>query len=242
MQERLQKIIAAEGIASRRKAEELIRAGQVSVNGRIVTELGSKADPEHDQIVVQGKLLHHHRRVTYLLYKPRGAVSSRVKQGEQRERLVTQYVPAHPPVYPVGRLDRESEGLLLLSNDGELTAYLTHPKHGVEKEYHVTLLPHAAKDTVPSDELASKLLKGVWLSDGKIVAKHARIKQMSEEGIRLVITLTEGRHHAVRRLCATLGYKVKRLKRVRQGKLSLGKLKPGEFRELTISDLDLLRA
>jgi len=225
--ERLQKIIAAAGIASRRKAEELITGGLVSVNGQIVTELGSKADPERDHIRVRGKLLHGAERHVYLLMnKPKGYVTT-VKDPEGRPTVMDLLRGIHARVYPVGRLDYASEGLLLLTNDGDLAHRLTHPSFGIEKEYL------AEVEGQPSAAVVRRLRRGVELDDG--VTAPAKVSAVEPSALR--ITIHEGRNRQVRRMCDAVGHPVVRLVRTRIGPIVDRRLPPGEWRALSAAEI-----
>jgi 23S rRNA pseudouridine2605 synthase len=237
--ERLQKIISAAGITSRRKAEELIASGRVSVNGQVVTELGTKADPEHDHIRVNGKLLHGAERPVYLmLNKPKGFVTT-VSDPEGRPTVMDLLRKVSNRVYPVGRLDYSSEGLLLLTNDGEVANLLTRAASHVPKTYLVKVSGR------PSEELLGKLRSGVMLREaGKAPVRTAPAK------IRLLrdapnpwyeITLIEGRNRQIRRMFEEVGHHVEKIKRVRYGPLQLD-VPPGEFRKLLPAEVDRLKA
>lgn len=237
--ERLQKIIAAAGIASRRKAEELIAGGLVSVNGKIVTELGSKADPERDHIRVNGKLLHGAERSIYLLLnKPKGYVTT-VRDPECRPTVMNLLRGIRSRVYPVGRLDYASEGLLLLTNDGELAYRLMKAESHVPKVYLVKIAGR------PASEALARLRAGVSIS----LAGRKRVRTAPAK-ISLVrdapnpwyeITLTEGRNRQIRRMFEEVGHHVEKIKRVRLGPLELD-VHPGEFRHLTPREVAQLRS
>jgi 23S rRNA pseudouridine2605 synthase len=224
----VQKVLARAGLASRRKAEALIAQGRVRVNGRIA-QLGTRVSPD-DEVTVDGRPIGaDERRVTFAFYKPRGVLSS---VGDDRGRkTVIDFFPPIPGLHPVGRLDLESEGLLLLTNDGELTNRLTHPSYGHEKVYRVW----SAQGTLGAGELQA-LERGVELDDGPARAVVAKV---AEGGCRLV--LSEGRKRQVRRMLAAVGHRVERLKRERIGKLELGELQPGEYRELTAEEVEALK-
>ena len=251
--ERLQKIIAAAGIAARRKAEELITSGQVTVNGQVVTELGTKADPEHDHIKVSGKLLSAPERHVYLLlHKPKGYVTT-VSDPEGRPTVMDLVRGIPTRVYPVGRLDYLSEGLLLLTNDGELAQKLTHASSHVPKVYLVKVSGN------PSEEDIDKLRGGI-----KLPAERSPLK--AEEGtpewrrrstaihtaparIELLrdavnpwfeVTLVEGRNRQIRRMFEEIGHHVEKIRRVKYGPLDLN-VEPGQFRYLTTREVALLR-
>jgi 23S rRNA pseudouridine2605 synthase len=227
--ERLQKVLAAAGYGSRRVCEELIAAGRVTVNGEVAV-LGRRVDADADRIEVDGVpaptrpgLVH------YVLNKPRGVVST-VKDTHGR-RTVVDLVPAEPRVYPVGRLDSDSEGLLILTNDGDLAQRLAHPSHGVDKEY----LVHVDGGRVAPGALR-RLRDGVELEDG--VTAPATVSQ-PEAGV-LRITIHEGRNRQVRRMCEAIGHPVRRLVRLRIGPLADRLLRPGAWRPLTTDEVRAL--
>jgi 23S rRNA pseudouridine2605 synthase len=223
--ERLQKVLARAGVASRRASEELIGAGRVTVNGDLA-RLGQRVDPEHDQVAVDGVPVGvRPGLVYYLLNKPRGVVST--ASDPEGRPTVTGLVPPEPRVHPVGRLDADSEGLLLLTNDGELTHRLTHPSFGVEKEYLVSV---AGK---PSAGAIRSLRSGVQLDDG--LTARARVSQVEPSLLR--ITIHEGRKRQVRRMCEMVGHPVTRLVRTRIGPLRDPGLSPGAWRALTTAEV-----
>ena len=230
--ERVQKILAAAGYGSRRGCESLIEAGRVRVNGNVI-KLGDKADANRDKITLDGQLISVEALRYVLLNKPRGVVSSLDPQGERK--TVRDLIPLPGRLYPVGRLDLESEGLVLMTNDGELTNRLTHPKYGHEKEYEVLIDGH------PKDEQIQSWRRGVVL-DGEWTAR-ARVKifRKGASGTWLQITMREGKKHQIRRTADSLGMWVKRLRRVRMGSLRLGKLKVGEWRELGPEEVAALK-
>jgi len=227
MTERLQKIIAAAGITSRRAAEELILAGRVAVNGTIVTELGAKADPATDQITLDGAPVKPAETLYYvLLHKPAGYVTS--LKDPQGRQLVTELVKeVDARLYPVGRLDYNSEGLLLLTNDGAWANRLMHPRHQVDKEYHVRV-----RGKVDQQQI-KRLNDGIELEDGPVSGATVRLLKTDQNNDWLSVTIREGRNRQVRRMCAAVGLSVVRLRRIRYGNLTLGGLKPGEYRLLT---------
>ena len=234
MEERLQKLLSQHGVASRREAEELILSGRVTVNGRPAA-LGMKADEARDEILVDGNpLTRREQRVYIMLNKPRGCLCTR--KDEKGRKTVLDYLGGcSARVWPVGRLDLNSEGLLILTDDGELTNALTHPSHGVEKVYSVRV---AGLD-IPG---ALKLLKGeLTLEDGPAKAKRVRLVKDDGERAILEITVTEGRKHLVRNLCAAAGLEVKRLIRMSEGGLSLGDLRTGCWRYLEEEEVRSLR-
>lgn len=236
MLERLQKILSHAGIASRRAAEELITAGRVSVNGGVVTELGSRADPVHDLIAVDGKTVRPEGSRSYiLLNKPVGYVTT-LKDPQGRPVVTDLLKGVKERVYPVGRLDYNTEGLLLLTNDGELANLLAHPSHEVEKEYMVRV-----RGSVTPEQLRH-FGAGIDLDDGRSAPAAVKIVRESENNTWLSITIHEGRYRQVRRMCEAIGLSVVRLKRTRYGILETGDMKPGEFRFLTPGEVDGLRA
>jgi pseudouridine synthase len=234
MQERLQKIIAAAGVASRRKSEELIVQGRVTVNGRVVTQLGSKADLTRDQIRVDGKLLRRPGRHVYLLLnKPAGYVST-VSDPQGRPTVISLLRGVGERVYPVGRLDYHSSGLILLTNDGELANFLMSRASKIPRTYHVKL------EGRPNPADLAKLEQGIVL-DGQRTAP-ARIRQTAERGKPWYeITLVEGRYHQVRRMFERAGQPVIKLKRVRIAFLTDRNLAPGKFRHLTPAEVKRLK-
>jgi len=237
MEERINKVIAASGIASRRGAEELIKAGKVIVDGHKITDLATKVNPA-SRITVSGKVLPHVQTVTYMVNKPTGFVTSTARQ--DGEKIVTDLVPLYPHVVPVGRLDKDSEGLLLLTNDGDLANRLTHPSFEHKKEYRVLCQPEKDVALTP-ESLAAKLSKGVKLGDGKAIADKAEAKVLPDGSFIVYLTVHEGRTHLVRRMCATLGLDVLSLRRTGLAGLTLGNLKPGRCRLLTSAELNRLR-
>lgn len=235
MRERLQKILAASGIASRRKAEEIITAGRVMVNGKLVNELGARADAAVDTITVDGKELVAAPRVVYALNKPRGVISTRAD--EQGRETVTQLVPSDPPVFPVGRLDADSEGLLLLTNDGALTDRLTHPKYEHEKEYEI--IGHTKRTP---EGMTDRFQRGAQLKDGVLVPDKVEFAGLRKNQLIFRITVHEGRNHLIRRLASRMQFEITRLRRIRIGAIQLGDLAPGKYRQLSDSEIRQLEA
>ena len=238
MEQRLQKLIAAAGIASRRHAEELITSGKVTINGKVITELGTKADPTKDHIKVNGKLINPllsgQQKVHVLLNKPRGYLSS-VSDPEGRP-LVTELLPASlGRLYPVGRLDFNTEGLLLLTNDGDFTNFITAARNRVEKVYE------AKVKGVPPEGAIERLRRGVVLDDGTRTAP-AKIKLLDEASTNswFEISLHQGRNQQIRRMFDLIGYSVVKLRRVRIGFLVDEKLKPGYWRLLSEGEVKRL--
>lgn len=223
--ERLQKVLAATGYGSRRVCEDLIAAGRVTVDGDVAI-LGRRVDPDHDLVEVDGAPIGvRPGLVYYLLNKPVGVVTT--ASDTHGRRTVVQFVPDHPRVFSIGRLDADTEGLLLLTNDGQLANRIAHPSHGVEKEY----LAVVSGGPVPAGGLRA-LRDGVDLEDGRTAP--ARVSQPDPGVLRLVIH--EGRNRQVRRMCAAIGHPVERLVRTRIGPVTDRSLKPGEWRELTTDE------
>lgn len=252
--ERLQKLLSIAGVASRRASEELITQGRVEVNGEVVRTLGSKADAAKDVIKVDGRRLRFDIRPRYiLLNKPRNIVTTR-RDPEGRRTVIELLEGVREYVYPVGRLDYDSEGLLLLTSDGDLAARLTHPRHAVERVYEAVVVGS------PDEDALDKLRRGIYL-DGSRTAP-AQVKRgappgkggsRSERGrsrtasgrsrtlTTLIITLREGRNRQVRRMCASIGHPVRKLTRTRMGPIKLGDLRPGHWRNLTEREVRLLQ-
>lgn len=231
MLERLQKIISAAGITSRRASEALILNGQVAVNGVVVTELGSKADPSKDTITVDGKPLKiSAQRLYILLNKPTGYITA-LKDSQGRP-LVTDLLKDVPDrVYPVGRLDYNTEGLLLLTNDGEWANRLMHPRHEIEKEYHVRVRGKVI------DQQLKRMAEGVELEDGMTAPAVVNLVKSGEQNDWISVAIHEGRNRQVRRMCEAVSLSVVRLKRIRYGSLELGTLRTGKFRFLTDTEV-----
>jgi 23S rRNA pseudouridine2605 synthase len=226
--ERLQKVLARTGIGSRRACEELIAEGRVTVNGEVAV-LGRRVDPEADRVEVDGVPLTVREGVVYyLLNKPTGVVTT--ASDPQGRPTVVELVPAEPRVFPVGRLDAETQGLLLLTNDGDLTHRLTHPSFGVEKEYL------AEVEGTPSRGALRRLREGVELEDGMTAPAQASLAPPN----LLTVVIHEGRNRQVRRMCDAIGHPVRRLVRVRIGPLIDRQLKPGEWRVLTDAEVRAL--
>lgn len=233
MKERLQKIIAAAGICSRRAAEELLRQGRVRVNGQPAA-LGDQADPESDIVTVDGLPLRRDtRRVYLMLNKPRGYVTT--LSDERGRRTAAELVSGcGARVYPVGRLDMDSEGLLLMTNDGDFAQRMAHPRHRREKEYHVTV-----SGSLPGCDRRLEALTA--LEDGTPIAPaQVRVLRRNGETWVLSVTIRQGLNRQIRRMCAQVGLTVRRLRRVREGALLLGDLPPGKWRSLTAAEVAAL--
>jgi len=231
MEQRLQKLIAAAGVASRRHAEELIAAGRVTVNGEVIKELGTKADPEKDHIKVNGKLINpqlkSREKIYVLLYKPKGYLSS-VSDPEGRPLVTELLPPALGKVHPVGRLDFNTEGLLLLTNDGDFTNYVTAARNRVEKVYEVKV------KGVPAETGIARLRRGITLEDGTRTAP-AKITKLHETQTNAwyEVSLHQGRNQQVRKMFELIGHSVLKLRRTRIGILRDERLKPGHWRLLS---------
>ncbi|MDB4964425.1 MAG: Ribosomal large subunit pseudouridine synthase [Myxococcales bacterium] len=235
MQIRLQRFLAQAGVASRRKAEELIVAGKVKVNGNIITELGTKVDPDADKIVLGGKRLLVERPVYLMLNKPRGYVTT-MSDPEGRPTVLELLKRAGARVFPVGRLDFNTEGLLICTNDGDLAHALMHPKHEVRKTYHVKLQGQLGPKTV------SSWMKGVTLDDGDKTAP-AEVEILGDTGKNtwLEVTIHEGKNRQIHRTAEALGFNVLKLTRVSYGGLHLEELRVGTTRHLLPDEIDKLR-
>ncbi len=235
MEERLQKVIAQSGICSRRKAEELILAGKVKVNGTTITTLGTKVDPK-DRITVNGKTLSKDEKVYYVLNKPKGCVTT-VKDDKDRDTVMN-YVPANPRVFPVGRLDYDTSGVLLLTNDGDFANQMMHPRYHLPKTYEVNLQGMLSEDDV------KKLRKGFTYQGEKFSPAKVFIKNKDYARDRMLLDLTiyEGRNHQVKKMMEALGHEVRRLNRSRFGFITVEDLRPGEARRLKPYDVRKLIA
>ncbi len=231
--ERLQKVLAAAGVGSRRDCEELIREGRVEVDRRVVTELGFRVDPDKHEIRVDGELVRIAHRVYYAVNKPQGVVSTNADPSG-RPRVID-LVPPHKHLFTVGRLDRSSEGLILVTNDGELANQLAHPRYGVPKTYRVEVAGH------PTPEELDQLTRGIHLAEGKVQASEVHLKKRLKQSTLLEIVLREGRNREIRRMLARLGHKVLRLKRIALGPLKLGDIPVGGYRKLQRLEVAALR-
>src|SRR5688572_2556965 len=237
MHQRLQKILAQAGVASRRAAEKLIGEGRVSVNGVTVREMGTKADPGHDDIKVDGRRLRARQRARYiLLNKPAGYVSTRADP-QHRPTVIDLLRGVREYVYPVGRLDYDTEGLLLLTNDGDLAAHLTHPRHGVERTYEARVAG------IPDAAALDRLRHGIPLDGRRTLPADVSLLNPGRSGDgTLRLTIREGRNRQVRRMCDAVGHPVRALRRIRIGPLQDRRLKPGEWRELSDVEVKALKA
>ena len=231
--ERINKLLAHAGLGSRRQCEDLITAGRVTVDGRVVRELGTKVDPGQ-RLCVDGQPIHAERRVYWLVNKPKGYLCT--NRDPRRRPLAIDLIPkVSQRVYTVGRLDEASEGLLLLTNDGDLAFRLMHPRFGVEKTYLVQVAGQ------PSPEDLQQLLKGVWLSDGHVKAKQVKRLKSHGGSTWLRVVLNEGKNREIRRMLARLGHKVLNLRRIALGPVQLQALPRGKARRLTLAELAALK-
>jgi 23S rRNA pseudouridine2605 synthase len=230
MEERLQKILARAGIASRRKAEELIRQGRIAVDGRVITELGVKADPDRADITVDGQPVTVEEKIYLLLNKPVGYVTTLADP--QGRPIVTDLLAGIPQrVFPVGRLDFDTEGALIMTNDGRLAHFILHPGYEVNKTYI------AVVRGAPSSEKITRLREGIVLDGQRTWPAHVRILARKKGDTTLEIIIHEGKKRQVRRMLSEIGHSVKTLKRTAYGNLQLGSLSPGSYRRLTEKDL-----
>lgn len=237
VEERLQKVLAQAGVDSRRKCEELIVSGRVEVNDVLVTKLGTKVDPEQDVIKVDGKVINRpHRHVYIMLNKPKGVITS-VTDPHGRKVVMDFLQDVNERVFPIGRLDYDTEGLLLLSNDGEFANLLTHPRHHIPRTYLATV------KGVPHGNLLDKLASGIKLEDGITAPAEVEYQDVDPEKGESVIAITifEGKNRQVRRMFEAIGYPVKKLRRIQYGSLSLAGLSRGRYRYLSEQEVTELR-
>jgi 23S rRNA pseudouridine2605 synthase len=231
---RLQRALAAAGYGSRRQCEELIIEGRVHVDGQIVSELGVTVQPSQQKIYVDGTPLKARKLVYYALNKPTGIVTTNVDP-EGRPRVID-LVPPDERVFPVGRLDRSSEGLILLTNDGELAQRLAHPRYEVSKVYRVTVAGKVDAETL------RKMERGIYIAEGQVKVEGAKLLKIRGRATELEITLKEGKNREIRRILARLGHKVQQLKRIAIGPLRLGEMPTGAYRKLSLEELKKLKA
>ena len=233
MEERLQKVMARAGVGSRRACEEIIRRGRVEVDGKIAI-LGQKVDPARQRIVVDGKQLAGPEPLVYIaLHKPRGVLA--VSQDDRGRRTVRDLVPLPGHLYPVGRLDVGSEGLMLLTNDGALANRLTHPRYGHTKEYKVCIAGH------PGEKVFAQWRRGIILDDRRTAPATISVLRRGRDHTWLRVILQEGRKRQIRRVASILGHPVHQLIRVRLGPVHLGELKPNQWRHLTRQEIKALQ-
>ena len=230
---RLQKFLAEAGVASRRAGEQMILAGQVAVDGEIVRQLGSRVDPLHSQVTVDGKPVRAKRKLYVALHKPKGLICSRNDELE-RPTIYGLLPKEWGHLHSVGRLDYNSEGLIFLTNDGEFSLRLTHPRYGVRKKYVVTVEGKVA------GEILAKFTRGLVYQGDKLKAEKARLISASQAQSVVELELAQGKYHEVRRLFESQMISVKRLQRVQIGKIKLGELRPGKWRTLTEPEIKSL--
>ena len=230
--ERLQRVLAAAGVASRRKAEELIQSGRVSVDGQIVTQLGTRVDPRCAKIQVDGKPVRRQPFRYVVMNKPSGFITT--TSDERDRRTVMELLPVEPRLFPVGRLDRDTEGLLLFTNDGDVANRVMHPRYGLTKEYLV-LTPQK-----PSERVMRRVREGVEIDGKKVIPHEFRIVRESADGTLLSVVVHEGMNRIVRRMMESAGIEVTKLSRVRVGPLSVAGIPRGGYRELTPGELTSL--
>ena len=232
-EQRLQKVLASAGIDSRRKCEELILSGQVRVNRKVVDTLPAFADPDKDVITVNGKTIHAVQNVYYLLNKPKGVICTNSDPAGRKKAI--DLVPTRERIFCVGRLDADTTGLIILTNDSELTNKLTHPRYGIAKTYAVRIKGQIAAEQV------EKLKKGIWLAEGKTGRASVKILKRRHNESSIEITIRQGLNRQVRRMLAKVGLPVKSLTRTRLGKLTIRGLGVGKFRTLTRAEVAYLQ-
>jgi pseudouridine synthase len=230
---RLQKFLAEAGVASRRAGEQMIREGRVIVNGQVITEMGAKVDPDHDRVVVDGRAVRVKRKIYLALHKPRGLVCSH--KDEHGRPTIYGLLPAEwGHLHSVGRLDFNSEGLIFLTNDGEFSLKLTHPRYGVRKKYVVTA------SGLVTEALLKKFEAGVRHGEDLLKAAKTALVSASDSNSVVEVELTEGKNREVRRMFESQNLMIKRLQRVQIGKIKLGELRPGRWRTLTETEIKTL--
>ena len=235
MSERLQKVIARSGIASRRKAEELMLNGKVTANGQVIRTLGYKVKPS-DAIEVEGIPLTQEEKVYFLFYKPAGVITS-ASDDKGRKTVLDFFPHVKERIFPIGRLDYQTSGLLLITNDGELANLITHPRYGIDKSYIVKIKGYLTKEQV------KQLQRGIMLEDGKTLPARVKVKSYDRKRNTSIvhIVIWEGRNRQVRRMFEAIGFRVEKLKREQLSFLTLGYLNPGEYRVLTAHEIKQLR-
>ena len=230
--QRLQRLLASAGFGSRRQCEDLIETGRVAVDGQVITKLGTSVDPDVNKVHVDGILLKKQKLVYYAVNKPVGVVTTN-RDPHGRPRVVD-LVPPSERVFPVGRLDRNSEGLILLTNDGELAQRLTHPKFGVRKVYRVTVAGKVGTETM------KQMRKGIYIAEGFVKVEGAKLLKSRARSTEMEIVLREGKNREIRRILARLGHKVQNLRRIAVGPLRLGDVPPGAYRVVTREEVKKL--
>ena len=231
--ERLQKVIAESGYTSRRKAEELIVKGKVKVNGKVVTELGTKVS-DKDEIEIDNKILVKETKEYYLINKPRGVITS--TDDDKNRKVVTELIPTDARIYPVGRLDYDTTGVLLLTNDGEFANIMMHPKSNIDKVYLAKL------DGIITGEHINKLKDGIELDHVKVIPSRVKLRKVNDETNTCIVEITihEGKNHQVKRMFEAVGFHVEKLKRTRMGTFTVEGLKSGEYRKLTPKEVSIV--
>ena len=231
--ERLQKVIAASGIASRRKSEELIKAGKVLVNGKVVDILGTKVSPK-DIIEIDGKILEKEQKEYYLLNKPRGVITS--TSDDKGRKTVIDLINTNSRIYPVGRLDYDTTGVLLLTNDGEFSNILTHPANNIDKVYLAKI------EGIIKKEQIDMLKNGIKIDNAKVKASHVKLKKVNQTNntCMVEITIHEGKNHQVKKMFEAVGFHVEKLTRKRIGNFQVNDLKSGEYRKLTPKEVQIV--
>lgn len=234
--ERLQKVLAGAGVASRRKCEEYIVEGRVKVNGKVIDKLGTKVDPEKDLIEFDNKKINNkiEKKIYVLLNKPLNYITT-MNDPEGRKNVADLVNKISQRIYPVGRLDYDTEGLLIMTNDGDLTYKLTHPSHEIKKTYL------AVVEGFPGGQALNKLKSGILLEDGLTAPADAKLLKKYKKSSLLQITIHEGRNRQVRRMCDAVGHPVVKLKRIQIAFLRLDNLKTGKYRHLTVAEIDKLK-
>jgi pseudouridine synthase len=227
---RLQKYLSDLGVASRRKSEELIKKGFIKLNGKIVTEMGIKIDPDKDKVIYNNQEIKEKLALEYYAFNKPKEVESTVKSSEKGVLCIKDFFPKNKKLFPVGRLDKDSEGLIIVTNDGVLTYKLTHPSFNHQKEYLVQV------NKLILDEDLLKLERGVLIK--KYLAKAKKVKRINSRNF--LITLTEGKNRQIRRMCRNLGYQVIKLKRIRIGNFYLEDIKKGEYKKLSLNEVKKL--
>ncbi|HID24425.1 MAG TPA: rRNA pseudouridine synthase [Planctomycetaceae bacterium] len=233
-QQRLQKVLAAAGLGSRRQCEEYILAGRVTVDGHVVDQLGATVDPERQEIEVDGEPIRPQRKVYYLLNKPPGVLCTH-RDPAGRCRVIDLFPADGPRLFTVGRLDENSQGLLIVTNDGELANQLAHPRYRIPRKYRVQVAG------IPTQETLNQLKRGLYFAEGKFRAQSVRRVRTRGHSAVLEIVLAGGHNREIRRLLARVGHKVMRLERIAYGPLKLGRLPVGRYRPLKKKEVEALR-